>query len=209
MSLATAMARGGVRVSINSSSGGWNVNMVCGADSARIGASVPLLRTSDLVLRPVGDDDIADMCRWLSDPRVAAWMSALPYPFHRDYALRYLAQIDAAAADFWTITYKGAFVGQIGIGDELGYWLIPQVWGRGFATQAVIAALYHAFGTGSRLVIAGVHPDNRGSIRVLDKLGFAPFGTMPGHFDFRREVIDRPFYCLTATRWQSLSAAAE
>jgi RimJ/RimL family protein N-acetyltransferase len=183
--------------------------MVCGADSARSLTCGPLLQTKDLVLQPVGACDIADMCRWLNEPAVAAWMSALPYPFRLSDARHYLGQIGEAGADFWTITLDGAFIGQIGIGDELGYWLIPEVWGRGFATQAATAALANAFGTGSRMVIAGVHPDNRGSRRVLDKLGFLEVGTVPGHFAHREEVIDRPVYCLTARRWQSLSVASE
>lgn len=56
-----------------------------------------------------------------------------------------------------------------------GYHLLPEFWGQGLAVEAARAAVDHAFGQlGVRQLFAGHHPQNAGSQRVLEKLGF-PF----------------------------------
>jgi RimJ/RimL family protein N-acetyltransferase len=55
---------------------------------------------------------------------------------------------------------------------EIGWWLKPAHWGCGLATEAGRAALDVAF-TRFELprVVAIAHPDNRPSIRVMERLG--------------------------------------
>jgi ribosomal-protein-alanine N-acetyltransferase len=57
---------------------------------------------------------------------------------------------------------------------EIGWWLTPACWGRGFATEAGRAALDAAF-TRFALprVVAIAHPGNRPSVRVMERLGLA------------------------------------
>ena len=60
---------------------------------------------------------------------------------------------------------------------ELGYWLTPTAWGRGYATEAgraVIDIARHALG-GERL-LGRYMIDNPASGRVLRKLGFVEIG---------------------------------
>ena len=60
---------------------------------------------------------------------------------------------------------------------EFGYWLTPDVWGRGYATEAgraVISMAQHALPL-TRLK-AWHFVDNPASARVLAKLGFRPTG---------------------------------
>ncbi len=60
---------------------------------------------------------------------------------------------------------------------QLGYWLTPDAWGRGLATEAgeaVIAMARHALGL--RRLGAFHFVDNPASGRVLTKLGFRPTG---------------------------------
>jgi RimJ/RimL family protein N-acetyltransferase len=58
---------------------------------------------------------------------------------------------------------------------ELGYRLLPTVWGLGVATEAARAALDHGFTRlGLRAAVATVHPLNTASLRVLAKLSFLP-----------------------------------
>ena len=59
---------------------------------------------------------------------------------------------------------------------ELGFHLRPQVWGRGLATTAAKAAIRMAFDRlGATWLFAGHHPENLGSRRVLEKLGFRQY----------------------------------
>ena len=56
---------------------------------------------------------------------------------------------------------------------EIGYWLGVPYWGHGYATEAVRAAIDHAFGElGHDTLRAGARVSNPASRRVLEKCGF-------------------------------------
>jgi RimJ/RimL family protein N-acetyltransferase len=89
----------------------------------------------------------------------------------------------------WAVTDRssGRLLGQCGLRwipeaeqTELLYLFNKTVWGRGLATEAGSAVLGYAFET-ARLqqLIALTAPENRGSQRVLTKLGFAYAGDNP------------------------------
>ena len=84
---------------------------------------------------------------------------------------------------YWPIfrLEDGAHVGCAGLrpvpGDdaalELGFHLRAEHWGRGYATEAGRAVITHAFrATPARRLVAGHHPENDASRRVLVRLGF-------------------------------------
>jgi len=56
---------------------------------------------------------------------------------------------------------------------EVGYWIGRDHWGRGVATAALMAFLGE---DEARPLYAGVLPANAGSLRVLEKCGFAVVG---------------------------------
>ncbi len=57
---------------------------------------------------------------------------------------------------------------------ELGFRLARRSWGRGYATEAAQAVLEAAFASGRIDRLFGiVEPDNRASVRVLQKLGMS------------------------------------
>jgi RimJ/RimL family protein N-acetyltransferase len=56
---------------------------------------------------------------------------------------------------------------------EVGYWIARNHWGRGVATAALVAFLGEET---TRPLFAGVLPANLGSLRVLEKCGFAVAG---------------------------------
>jgi len=85
-----------------------------------------------------------------------------------------------------------------GWGVEVAYFLSPSVWGRGFATELVQAALAHAFrDLGLSRVGAFSRPDNVASTRVLAKAGFARIRFVPS--------LERDEFEITAQRWQGAS----
>lgn len=88
---------------------------------------------------------------------------------------------------YWPIFEKatGSFIGCCGMDPYdtekreygLGYHLKRRYWGRGFATEAARAAVAYAFEQlGAVLLFAGHHPDNLGSKKVIEKLGFQYVG---------------------------------
>lgn len=55
---------------------------------------------------------------------------------------------------------------------EIGYWLAPGYWGKGLATEAARAVMrYGRERLGLWRIVAVAQPENRASIRVLEKLG--------------------------------------
>ena len=87
----------------------------------------------------------------------------------------------------WMIEDKdGARIGDLsfkGRGDdgsvEIGYGISEEYRGKGFASEAVDAAVRWALGQpGVERVEAETEPDNRASQRVLQKCGFVPTGVM-------------------------------
>lgn len=55
---------------------------------------------------------------------------------------------------------------------EIGWWLTPEVWGRGYATEAGAAAMRYVLETlGRKRVLAIIDPPNEPSKRVVARLG--------------------------------------
>jgi RimJ/RimL family protein N-acetyltransferase len=81
----------------------------------------------------------------------------------------------------WAVEEKasGSLVGRLGFfnpagwpGFELGWTLGRESWGKGYATEGARRALSYAFTEMNKdHVISLIHPDNRASIRVAERLG--------------------------------------
>jgi RimJ/RimL family protein N-acetyltransferase len=55
---------------------------------------------------------------------------------------------------------------------EIGWWLAPDLWGKGLATEAAECALADGFGRcGLNRIVAIARRENRASTRVMEKLG--------------------------------------
>ena len=83
---------------------------------------------------------------------------------------------------------EGIFVGRAGFGltdegeVEVGYLLHKKCWGKGYATEALQAILTWAKEHLSvDYVIAFADPENRGSIRVMEKCGMEYYKTGTAH----------------------------
>ncbi|WP_460442341.1 GNAT family N-acetyltransferase [Amycolatopsis stemonae] len=77
---------------------------------------------------------------------------------------------------------------------EMGWWIAPSGWGRGYATEATTAVRDHVFDSGfAERLLAVYEPANKASARVVAKLGFAPHSqfTLDGRVE-QRAVLDRP-----------------
>ena len=85
---------------------------------------------------------------------------------------------------------------------ELGYWLAQPAWGNGFATEAAEAAIDFGFARlGLARIYAQVLADNRGSLRVLDKLGMVNEGVKRQHVHKARRLHDVVLYGLLRDEW--------
>ena len=106
---------------------------------------------------------------------------------------------------YWPLfeTKSGRFIGCCGLRPwkftpeeknyELGFHIVKQCWGKGYATEAAKGAIKYAQEKlGLTKLYAGHHPHNANSQKVLLKLGFQPTG---GVF-YEPTGLQHPFYIL-------------
>ena len=141
--------------------------------------------TERLVLVRPRAEDAADIFeRYASDPEVTRFLG---WPRHT--SIRDTQAFLAFSASEWErwpagpylVRHRGdgQLLGGTGLGFETaeramtGYVLAKDAWGRGYATEALVAMVEIARLTGIRRLYALCHPDHRASGRVLEKCGFA------------------------------------
>lgn len=143
------------------------------------------IRSERLFLRPAWPEDAHELHAVIGDERVVSNLTSVPWPYGLDDAREFVARAHDRRHPALLITMPSArgsrIVGGIGLREglecsELGYWLSPEVWGRGLATEAARAILRLAHTLGHREVVAYHFNDDPASGRVLSKLGFQPTG---------------------------------
>ena len=146
------------------------------------------LETTRLALRRVVSGDAAWITEGVGDPRVYLNLARVPAGQTLDQTRAFLAAMEAGHAagtdHVVAILLDGAPIGCVGVHRrgpgsvfELGYWLRPEAWGQGLATEAAGALLTRiSDGAGARAWVSGYFADNPASGRVLRKLGFLPCG---------------------------------
>jgi ribosomal-protein-alanine N-acetyltransferase len=147
----------------------------------RGGTELKLTRCTVREWRPGDVDSLAKHAN-----NIKIWRNlhdAFPHPYTRADAVEWIQQTSKDHADtVFAIEVDGDAIGGIGLHpgkDEhrrtaaIGYWLGEEFWGRGIATEALIAVTEHAF---SRFDIerleAFVFEWNLASARVLEKAGY-------------------------------------
>lgn len=145
--------------------------------------------TKRLMLRRPVEDDVESVLAYWSDPEVHRF---LQHPVSDDLAeaqgfLRHLASAWEKGESFgWAMieAATGRLVGMIEArvslhGIELGYVLHRDVWGKGYATEAVAAVVDWALEQPEVYrVWAYVHVGNTASQRVLEKAGMVNEGIL-------------------------------
>lgn len=109
---------------------------------------------------------------------------------------------------YWPVFEKrsGALLGCCGLRPfeaegfvlEIGFHLLPEQWGKGYASEAARAAVRDAFDAlGADRIVAGHHPENLASCAVLTRLGFRSIGDK----FYAPTGLYHPSYELTRTMW--------
>jgi len=177
----------------------------------------PVLETERLILRVpergdfdayaemIGDEETA---RFIGGhaPRAAAWRRFLAMPgawVLQGYAM--FSVIERAS---------GRCIGQLGPwqpegwpGTEVGWAFHRAAWGKGYATEAGIAAIDWAFThLGWSEVIHSIHPENRASQALAQRLGSSNRGPGKLPAPFAEEPIE--IWAQTREQWQARRSAA-
>ncbi len=88
---------------------------------------------------------------------------------------------------------------------EVGYCLLPEEWGNGYASEAVWALLWYGFREiGFARIQARVMAENTRSAAVLDRLGFEKEGCLKNGVYCKNKAIDIFIYGITDGMYHNL-----
>jgi RimJ/RimL family protein N-acetyltransferase len=86
----------------------------------------------------------------------------------------------------------------------LAFWTHPECWGEGYATEAAGRVIDFAFrDLGANRIWAGAATWNKGSLRVLEKLGMVYLSYNPEGYAINGEHIPTHEFEITQSMWQN------
>ena len=141
--------------------------------------TAPVITTARLRLRGHTLADLEQLCDLFETDRAVHMGGPVP----RMHAWRWLASEvamwDLMGHGAWGIeTAEGAFIGQVGILKpphfpevELGWTLLEQAEGKGYAFEAAMAAMHWAWEQGFETLVSYIGPANTRSIALAKRLG--------------------------------------
>lgn len=145
-----------------------------------------MIHTERLVLRPLEVGDAGRLLEFWNLPEVTYWLlrptrtAGELHEFLRgvtedlhDHSLAILCEgVVVGAVDLDLVGGPSQRGGPARTVAHVGYTIDPAHAGRGYATEAALAAMDHAFDQlGARRATATAYVDNVASVRILEKLG--------------------------------------
>lgn len=141
--------------------------------------------TDRLVLRPFCENDREEALAIFLDSEISKTYMLPDFPdiTAADSLFRRLQALSGAEDRFvYAITFDDRLIGFLNEVDvsgdtiELGYVISREEWNKGYATEALKAAISELFRLGFSAVRAGYFEENTASRRVMEKAGMVPTG---------------------------------
>ncbi len=151
----------------------------------------PILESERVKLRPFSDSDLANVYKGLSDPEVIKYygVSYNSLEATKRQMIWFHELEKNGTGIWWAVCSKDddSFLGAGGLNEwsqknkkaEIGFWLLPENWGKGLMSEAMPLILDYAFNTlGLHRIEGFVETKNTNCKKALDKLKFNLEGTM-------------------------------
>ena len=159
-------------------------------------------------LRPIEREDAEFLQGGVTDPQVRPWLTAVdPVSAHEER--EWLESIGDTEVHLLVCVDEQP-VGIIGMEwdrtpvdvAEVGYWIDPDHWGNGYATEALDLFCSFAFEERNMHKLrARAFEGNTASTRVLESAGFQPEGTLREEGFLEGESVDVAVFGLLAREW--------
>lgn len=176
----------------------------------------PVLATPRLRLRQFRADDVDAMHACFADAEAMRFWNQPTYTkrIETERSVRSFVDCTPSYYRFWAVADAGTdrCLGLVNYHDghirsrraSIGYMIDPALHRQGIATEAVTAMLDFCFsGLGLHRLQAFIHPDNRASIRLIEKLGFRREGLLRDNLRVGEAWRDDLLYALLAAEWRS------
>jgi ribosomal-protein-alanine N-acetyltransferase len=170
----------------------------------------PTLTTQRLIMRELTLDDTeavfefrsnAEAMRYIGKPKATSLEDS------RELIIRMIDGLNSNDSLSWGITLAGnnKVIGTVGFWRiqkehyraEIGYMLHPDHWNKGIITEAVEAAMTCGFEQlGFHSIEAQLTPENIGSVRILEKTGFAKEAHLKENYFYDGVFSDTAIYSI-------------
>lgn len=175
-----------------------------------------LVETERLVLRPTRREDFEPWAAMMADPQVARFIGGVQPRAAAWRGFMCMAgawQMDGYAMFSVVEKSTGRWIGRIGPwtpegwpGTEVGWSIVREAWGKGYATEASVAAIDWAFDNlGWTEVIHTIDPANVASQAVARRLGSRLIG--PGRLPPPLEHFEVEIWGQTREAWRARGGA--
>lgn len=158
-----------------------------------------IVETERLILRRYAEGDAQDLYEYLSNPEVVKYE---PYkPMDMDEVKSNLAwriSTDEMIAVELKSSHK--MIGNVYLGKrefdtlEMGYVFNQDYWGKGYAKESCMALIEQAFSSGIHRIFAECDPQNQGSWRLLESLGFEREAFLKQNVYFWKDDDNKPLW---------------
>ena len=163
------------------------------------------IRTARLLLEPMTGEHAGPMFDALQEPAIYEWISSGPpttlKQLEEDWRTRkarlsqerevtYFNWVVRRVADGQLIGTMDAEITSGLVATNIGYVFIPEFWGTGYATEALVALSTHLASCGVPGQTAVVTQGNAASMVVLERAGFVRSRILPGNDVIRGKIVD-------------------
>ena len=176
------------------------------------------LRLENCEIREWRDEDAPSLARHANNRKI--WMNlrdAFPHPYTSHDAREFIKSIRRREPETtFAISVNGEAAGGVGfvlrhdverVSAEIGYWLAEPFWGRGIATEALVAATGYAIATHALTrVYALPFAWNEASCRVLEKAGYTLEARLRRSAIKNGVITDQLQYAFVVPKTATLSA---
>jgi len=148
------------------------------------------MRTERLEIRPIDKADVEKIVGLWADPKVTEFMGGPKDPeMIREYSMELATDPEAVFKEegdrWWSVCLKdsGQWLGKVALLSkevqetaeiELCYFLLPDAWGQGYASEAATALAEHALSElALESIISLIEPENERSVHVAKRVGMA------------------------------------
>lgn len=139
-----------------------------------------LFETERCTLSIFCESDYSDAAKLFTNPKVRTFLGGIREPDSVEVSLHDMAKPEEGA-HYWVVRekYKEEFIGLVSLdphhdeqAKEVSYQLLPEWWGKGYATEAVSAIIDYAFNDLKLpAIVAETQSANTASCMLMEKLG--------------------------------------